>query len=144
MPLHKHDKELDALTDELSGIAAFEGLDRKSLAALAGAGRVVHLPSGWAMVSEDQPADSVYVLLGGDTEVRHGTQVVAALGAGSLVGEAALIDHKRRNASVITTSEVRALRLNYDDLPAVFGRHGAVEDAFRREWERKATSAAPV
>ena len=142
--LHRQDKELSALADELATIPAFEGLDRQSVQALAGAGRVVHLPAGWALMSEDTPADSVYVLLAGDTEVRQGQEVVAELGAGALVGEAALIDHRRRNASVITTSEVRALRLNYDDLPALFGRHSAVEDVFRREWERKASTRAPV
>ena len=144
MALHKHNKELDPLADELAGVTAFAGLDRKSLTALAAAGRVVHLPAGWSIVSEDTPADSVYVLLDGETEVRHGAEVVATVGSGALIGEAALIDHRRRNASVISTSAVRALRLNYDDLPAVFGRHAEVEDAFRREWERKATAAAPV
>jgi CRP-like cAMP-binding protein len=144
MPLHRHDKELEGLADELARFGAFASLDRKSLLALGATGRVVHLPSGWALMSEDTPADSVYVLLGGDTEVRHGSAVVATLTAGALVGEAALIDRRRRNASVITTSEVRALRLNYDDLPALFGKHGDVEDVFRREWERKAATSSPV
>lgn len=144
MPLHKQDKELAALADELNSCPAFAGLDQKSLLALAGTGRVVHLPAGWAVMSEDTPADSVYVLLDGETEVRHGSEVVATLTAGALVGEAALIDRRRRNASVITTSQVRAMRLNYDDLPDLFGKHGDVEDVFRREWERKAANAAPV
>jgi CRP-like cAMP-binding protein len=144
MQLHKHDKELAALADELGGLAVFEGLNRKSLEVMARTGRVVHLPSGWAVMSENTPADSVYVLLGGSTDVRHGSEVVTTLTAGALVGEAALIDHRRRNASVITTSEVRAMRLSYDDLPALFGSHSEVEDVFRREWERKAATAAPV
>ncbi len=143
MPLHK-DKDLTALADEVGRLDAFTGLDRKSVEALSSAGRVVHLPSGWALMSEDQPADSVYVLLEGDTEVRHEAHVIATLGRGALVGEAALIHRRRRNASVITTSEVRALRLNYDDLPQLFGKHSAVEDVFRREWERKAATSAPV
>ena len=144
MPLHRQDKALDALADELAGFEAFASLDRKSLLALATTGRVVHLPAGWALMSEDTPADSVYVVLGGDTEVRHGSDVIASLTAGAMVGEAALIDHRRRNASVITISEVRALRLNYDELPALFTKHSDVEDVFRREWERKAASSAPV
>ena len=141
---HKQDKELVALADELGTVEAFSALERASLDALASAGRVVHLPSGWALISEDTPADSVYVLLGGETEVRHDGAVLASLGSGSLVGEAALVDRRRRNATVVTTSEVRALRLNYDDLPALFGKHSDVEDVFRREWERKAAGAAPV
>jgi CRP-like cAMP-binding protein len=130
--LHRQDKELLALADELATVDAFDGLERKSMEALATAGRVVHLPSGWSLLSEDTPADSVYVLLEGDTEVRQGSEVLAELTSGALVGEAALIDHRRRNASVVTTSDVRALRLNYDDLPALIGRHSDVEDAFRR------------
>jgi CRP/FNR family cyclic AMP-dependent transcriptional regulator len=143
MPLHKQDKELVALADELGRFDAFEGLEHKSLEAVGGAGRVVHLPAGWPLVSEGTPADSVYVLLGGDAEVRHGSDVVATLRAGALVGEAALVDRRRRNATVITTSEVRALRLSYDDLPALFGRHSAVEDVFRREWDRKTAAQSP-
>ena len=142
--LHKHDKELDRLAAEIGGFPAFTGLATGSLLALAGEGRVVHLPAGWAIISEDTPADSVYVLLDGDTEVRHGTDVITTLSAGELVGEAALIDRRRRNATVVTTSEVRALRLNYDDLPAVFGKYDDIEAAFRREWERKAAGSAPV
>jgi CRP/FNR family cyclic AMP-dependent transcriptional regulator len=144
MQLHKQDKELAALADELGGLTVFEGLDRKSLESVARTGRVVHLPSGWAIMSENTPADSVYVVLDGSSEVRHASEVIATVTTGELVGEAALIDHRRRNASVITTSAVRALRLGYDDLPALFGRYGDVEDVFRREWERKAASAAPV
>ncbi|MFN2536721.1 MAG: cyclic nucleotide-binding domain-containing protein [Mycobacteriales bacterium] len=144
MPFHKQNKELEALADELASFPAFASLDRKSLLALAGTGRVVHLPAGWALMSEDTPADSVYALLGGDTEVRHGSEVLTTLTGGALVGEAALISRRRRNASVITTSEVRAMRLNYDDLPALFGRYADIEDVFRREWERKAATSAPV
>jgi CRP-like cAMP-binding protein len=144
MPLHKQDKELAGLADELGSFEAFASLNRKSLLALAATGRVVHVPSGWALMSEDTPADSVYVLLEGYTEVRHGSEVVATLTTGALVGEAALIDRRRRNASVITTSEVRAMRFNYDELPALFGKHSDIEDVFRREWERKAATSAPV
>jgi CRP-like cAMP-binding protein len=144
MPLHKQDKELAGLADELGSFEAFASLNRKSLLALAATGRVVHVPSGWALMSEDTPADSVYVLLEGHTEVRHGSEVVTTLTTGALVGEAALIDRRRRNASVITTSEVRAMRFNYDELPALFGKHSDIEDVFRREWERKAATSAPV
>lgn len=136
---HKVDKDTAALADELGALPLLGGVDRKALEALASAGRVVHLPASWALISEDTPADSCYVLLGGDTEVRHGSEVIAELHAGALVGEAALVDHRRRNATVITASEVRALRLGYEDLTAVFAKHGDLEQVFRSEWERKTT-----
>ena len=135
--LRKHDKETTAIADELAALPVFKTLDRKAVEALAGSGRVVHLPTSWALVTESQPADSCYVLLSGETEVRQHGDVVATLGPGALVGEAALVEHKTRNATVITTNEVRALRLGFDDLSTLFAQHPAVEQVFRAEWDKK-------
>jgi CRP-like cAMP-binding protein len=134
---HKQDKQTKALADELAGLPFFASVDRGLVDALAATGRVVHLPPHWALVTESQPADSVYVLLSGDTEVRqHGT-VIATLQAGALVGEAALVQHKTRNATVVTTSEVRALRLGFDDVTGLFAQHPKLEELFRTEWEKR-------
>ena len=137
MALHKVDKEVVALARELGQVEVFAGLGDKALQALAATGRVVHLPAGWAVIAENTPADSVYLLLDGETEVRQGDEVIARLGPGALVGEAALVDRRRRNASVITLTPLRALRLAYDDTPALFTKHADVEDVFRREWDKK-------
>lgn len=134
---HRQDKETGALVDELGGLPVFASLDRKAIDALAASGRVVHLPAHWALVSESQPADSCYVLLSGSTEVRQRGVVVAQLEPGSLVGEAALVEHKTRNATVVTTTEVRALRLGFAELTALFGQHPSVEQAFRAEWDKR-------
>jgi CRP-like cAMP-binding protein len=135
--LHKQDKETKALADELAALQVFTSLDRKAVEALASSGRVVHLPTQWALVTESQPADSCYVLLSGETEVRQHSAVIATLGPGALVGEAALVEHKTRNATVVTTSEVRALRLGFDDLSTLFAQHPAVEQVFRSEWDKR-------
>ena len=140
MQLHKQDKDRQALAEELVGLAVFQGVDRKAVDALAGSGRVVHLPAGWAVISENTPADSCYVLLEGATEVRHGSEVIARLAAGALIGEAALVSHARRNATVITVGDVRALRLGYDDLAPLFVKHPSLEAAFRAEWDKRATA----
>lgn len=142
MQLHRQDKDRKALADELAVLDVFSGLDRKTVDALAGSGRVVHLPAGWALISENTPADSCYVLLSGDTEVRHGADVIAELHLGALVGEAALVEHKRRNASVITTSDVKALRLGFEDLTSLFSKHSDLEQVFRGEWDRKSAPTA--
>jgi CRP-like cAMP-binding protein len=135
--LHKQDKETKALADELAGLAVFGTLERRAIDALAAAGRVVHLPPHWALVTESQPADSTYVLLSGETEVRQHGDVIAQLHPGDLVGEAALVTHKTRNATVVTTSDVRALRLGFDDLNALFAQHPSVEQLFRGEWDKR-------
>jgi CRP/FNR family cyclic AMP-dependent transcriptional regulator len=135
--LHKQDKETKALADELAALPVFATLDRKAIDALASTGRVVHLPIHWALVTESQPADSSYVLLSGDVEVRQHGAVVAQLRPGALVGEAALVEHKTRNATVITVNEVRALRLGFDELTTLFAQHPTVEHVFRAEWDKR-------
>jgi CRP-like cAMP-binding protein len=88
---------------------------------------------------ESQPADSAYFLLDGTAEVRRQGATLASLGAGQLVGEAALVEHRTRNASVITTSPVRVLRWSYEDLESVFDRHSEVADVFADQHRRRAS-----
>ncbi len=135
--LHKQAKETKALADELAALDVFSTLDRRAVDALAGTGRVVHLPTQWALVTESQPADSCYVMLLGEAEVRQHGGVIAKLGPGALVGEAALVQRRTRNATVITTSEVRALRLGFDELTTLFAQHPSVEQVFRTEWDKR-------
>ena len=133
-------KETAALADEMAGLSILGGtLSRDSLETLAQIGRIVHVPQSWALVSEKQPADSCYVLLGGEVEVRIHGEVVASLSPGSVFGEAALVEHKTRNASIITLSDVRALRLAFDDLNAAFGKHPELEAAFKDEWAKRSS-----
>ncbi|MCU1595900.1 MAG: hypothetical protein JWO12_3292 [Frankiales bacterium] len=141
MQFHKQDKDRKALAADLKALEVFDGVDAKALDALAGAGRVVHLPPGWALMTENTPADSCYVLLDGSTEVRHKSEVIATLNLGALVGEAALVEQKRRNATVITVTDVRALRLGYEDLAPLFAKYPALEAAFRAAWDKKETVA---
>jgi len=62
------DKSARALSGELGGLPVFAGLGGGAVDALVDAGRLVHLPSNWALIAENTPADSVYVLLAGTTE----------------------------------------------------------------------------
>jgi CRP-like cAMP-binding protein len=144
MSMRRLDRQTKDLADELGAVPAFEDLDGSSLAALAVAGRVVHLPAGWALIAEDTPADSVYVLLEGDLEVRHGSTSLASLTPGALVGEAALVSHRRRHATVVTLTPVRAFRLAYDETPGLFDRYPEIAEVFRREWDRKSATEAYV
>ena len=133
----KLDKETRALAEALADLEVFADLDRQVVEELATTGRVVHLPAHWAVVTESQPADSCYVVLSGEAEVRQHGEPVATIGAGALVGEAALVEHRTRNASVITTGPLSALRLGFEDLQAMFARHRSLERAFQHAWEQR-------
>jgi CRP/FNR family transcriptional regulator, cyclic AMP receptor protein len=134
---HKLDKETAALADEIADLEVLRGLSRASAEALAAIGRVVHVPASWALVSESQPADSCYLLLDGEVEVRVQGDPVATLEHGAVFGEAALVEHRTRNASVITKTDVRAVRLAFDDLVPVLGAHPEIEQAFKAAWDKR-------
>ena len=135
----KQDKDTLALADELGTTEAFGHLGRSQLEALASSGRLLRVPNEWAVLIESQPADSAYFILDGTADVRKQGSTLVSLGAGQLVGEAALVEHRTRNASVITTSPVRVIRWGYDDLEALFDQHTDVADVFADQHRRRAS-----
>jgi CRP-like cAMP-binding protein len=132
-------RDHDAVVDELASSQVFGHLGRRQLEALARSGRLLRVPEQWAVLVESQPADSAYFLLDGTAEVRRQGSVVVELDAGQLVGEAALVEHRTRNASVITTSPVRVLRWSYEDLEPVLAEHADVAEVFVEQHRRRAS-----
>lgn len=135
----KLDKDSSALADELGATPLFRRLERRQLEDLATSGRMLRVPNQWAVLIESQPADSAYFILEGTADVRRQGATVVSLGAGQLVGEAALVEHRTRNASVVTTSPVRVVRWGYEDLQALFASHTALEGVFSEEHRRRAS-----
>ena len=79
---------------------------------------IVNFSRGEALMEEGDEADAVYVVQSGSTAVTKnfgGKDVVLAyLPAGSMVGEAALLNNAPRNATVRAAVGVEALRINKD------------------------------
>lgn len=67
------------------------------------------VPEGWAMMAENTPADKAYLILSGEVSVRRHGEEVARVGAGDLVGEMALVNHKLRSATVVSETPLEAL-----------------------------------
>ena len=122
-PSHRPSARRREVQDTASALAAFpsfQGCDRDELEALAAAGQLMTLPARWTFLHEGTPADVCYVLLEGEVRVRLGQQDRAVLGAGAVLGERALLQGSLRTASVVTSSAVRALRVEYAALSALF------------------------
>ena len=80
---------------------------------LVGAARTVDFPAGATLIHEGDPPEDAFVVLAGRVRVHAGPdrRTLATLVAPALVGEMAAIDGKPRQASVLATAPVRALRL---------------------------------
>ena len=58
------------------------------------------------LTQEGKPGHEFIIVLSGEIEVRQGGKVVAERGAGSYVGEIALLDHRPRTATVVAKTPV--------------------------------------
>jgi CRP-like cAMP-binding protein len=87
---------------KLEKLSRFEGLSTEDLKTITKAGTEVHQPAGWALISEATPADKAYLILDGTVSIRQHGNEIAQLGPGDIIGEMAIVDHKLRNASVIS------------------------------------------
>jgi len=97
--------------------AAFSAEGRRKLKALAA--RHAY-PRGSSVFSENDPADSVYLILSGSIELtkrdRDQTVVIARLGPGDYFGEMGVIDRRGRSAGARTAGETALVRLAAEPL----------------------------
>jgi CRP/FNR family cyclic AMP-dependent transcriptional regulator len=95
--------------DDLARLDRFADLSADELALLVSKGTRLHIPTNWSVIWERTPADKAYIILDGEVSVRKGGQEIARLGPGDTVGEAAIIAHKLRSASVVSVTELEVL-----------------------------------
>jgi len=67
------------------------------------------VPEHWALMVERTPADKAYLILEGEVSVRRNGEEIARVGAGELIGEMALVNHKLRSATVVAETPLEVL-----------------------------------
>jgi CRP/FNR family cyclic AMP-dependent transcriptional regulator len=109
----------------------FEHFTPQEVARISGAGRRVKLPAGWSPIWKDTPADKAYIILTGTVSVRRDGQEIAQIGPGDIVGEAAIVNHSLRTASIVALTPLEmihftdeAVRRLCDEMPSF---HKALE-----------------
>ena len=87
----------------------YDAFAPEEIARIAAAGTRVHLPQGWSPIWEQTPADKAYIILDGTVSVRHHGQEIAQLGPGDIVGEAAIVNHSLRTASIVALTPLELI-----------------------------------
>lgn len=103
------DSDENARIEKLAKMARFSDFSDSEIRMVLDAATYLTVPEGWAMMAENTPADKAYLILSGEVSVRRGGAEVARVGAGELVGEMALVNHKLRSATVVTETPLEAL-----------------------------------
>ncbi|WGL52657.1 cyclic nucleotide-binding domain-containing protein [Nocardioides sp. BP30] len=81
------------------------------IAKISGSGTVVNLPQGWSPIWEDTPPDKAYIILQGTVSVRRDGKEVAQAGPGDIIGEAAILNQRLRNASIVALTPLELIHL---------------------------------
>jgi len=89
---------------DLAGIELFAPLSDDEREQLHGHLEERHVQSGDRLTTSGSSGYFFFVIVAGTAEVRHDDQVVAQLGPGDFFGETAILENKRRSATVTATS----------------------------------------
>lgn len=119
--------------DRLRDIGLFEGLGDRDLRAAAELAEFSTYEPGATLVEEGSLSSSVYVIVDGSATVTRDSEVLATIGAGTVLGEAALLDFwkppsgeqarydaARRTATVTATQDAPMEVLSFE--PKAFER----------------------
>jgi CRP/FNR family cyclic AMP-dependent transcriptional regulator len=94
----------------------FDTFTPKEVARISASGRRLKLPQGWSPIWEQTPADKAYILLDGTVSVRRHGEEIAQVGAGEIFGEAAIVGHSLRNATIVALTPLEVIHFTDDDV----------------------------
>jgi CRP-like cAMP-binding protein len=124
MPFRKRSTGTDR-SAALRKVSLFDDLSDAELHRVAELGEEVWAEPGAVLIDQGKVGQECFVIIEGDVGVYIGTDQVATLHAGDMVGEMALIDHRPRNATVTASTPLQLLsfdtkrfRTLLDELPS--------------------------
>lgn len=105
--------------EELARVNRFHDFTDGEIHQVVEAARYLTVPEHWALMVEQQPADKAYLILTGEVSVRRHGEEVARLGAGEVIGEMALLNHKLRSATVVAETPLEVLHFTSETVAAL-------------------------
>ncbi|TPG31912.1 Crp/Fnr family transcriptional regulator [Mycolicibacterium hodleri] len=100
----------------LREFAAFTKFSDDDLLRLVRAAHHTSTSGPWPLIQEQTPAEACWILLSGEAGVYSGTDRVAVVGPGEVIGESALRHGKLRSATVTTVGRAEVLHIGRDDV----------------------------
>ena len=104
----------------------------EEIARISASGTRVRLPEGWAPISEKTGADKAYIILNGQVSVRSHGDEVAKLGPGDIVGEAAIVNHSLRTATIVALTPLELIHFTKEQLDELNGHMPSFHEALEK------------
>jgi len=119
----------------------FDGFSDADVETIKNAGRFVRLPEGWSPIAEQTPSDKAYIILSGEASIRRGKEEIARLGAGQMIGEAGVLGHRLRTATVVAATPLEVLHYTDEQLRQLCDQVPALREAIDRQGRERAGEA---
>ncbi len=115
-------------TGWLSSIAFFDGFSNDDLAAVSSLGERTEVSAGAEIIDQGRVGDSCYVIVDGTADVFIRGEFVTTVGAGSMVGEMALVGHRPRNATVTAHTDMVLVEFGTEEFRKLLDRSPDAKD----------------
>jgi CRP-like cAMP-binding protein len=109
-------------TGWLGAVEFFKDFSQPELDAIAGLGERVDVTAGTELVDQGRIGDVCYVIVAGSAAVYIGGEFVTTVGAGTMVGEMALAEHRPRNATVIAETDMTLVSFGIKEFSKLLAR----------------------
>ena len=120
----------------------FDGFSDDDVQVIKSAGTFVTIPADWSLIWEKTPSDKAYIILSGEVSVRRGGEEIARLGPGEVVGEASIVNHSLRNASIVSLSKLEVLHFTREEVDRLCSEVPAFKAALERAAHERLGSKA--
>jgi CRP-like cAMP-binding protein len=104
-----HRKKAVDGAEKLRGVSFFEGFSDDELARVGELADDVEAETGAMLVDQGRVGQECYLIIDGQAGVFANGEHIATVGAGMMVGEMALVEHRPRNATVVAETPMRLL-----------------------------------
>ncbi len=109
-------------TRDLAEFPGARTIPARELAVIRSLATPVEVPKGRVLMRQGAPGSESFFVVTGEVLVERDGEPVAVLGPGSLVGEAALLGIKPRNATVTATSDLVVAAMSRREFTTVLDR----------------------
>ena len=110
----------------------FDGFSDDDVQKVINTGTFVTLPADWSPIWEKTPSDKAYILLSGEVSVRKDGDEIARLGPGEIIGEAGVVNHSLRNASVVSLTKLELIHFTREEVERLCAEVPAFKAALDR------------
>jgi CRP-like cAMP-binding protein len=110
-------------------VPRFGELSQAEMRRVCQAGREVHVPEGWSLLTESTPPDQAYLVLDGELKVVHQGTEIARLTRGDIVGEIGVTAHRLRTGTVTAVTPLQMLHLTHSAFDELYSTIPAFRSA---------------